>query len=118
MGGDVVRGLPHGPSTMGNNLKQLRQRRGWTMELAAHAMGQSTKGYEKIERGERRLTADRITRAAEVYQVPEVDVIGSRSRSASWARSSAAVWLPTFQVAPKIFKRHLARGRNVIYDVS
>ncbi len=78
MGGDVGRGLPHGPSTMGNNLKQLRQKRGWTMELAAHAMGLSTKGYEKIERGERRLTADRITRAAEIYQVPEVEVMGSR----------------------------------------
>lgn len=63
---------------MGNNLKTLRERRGWTVEAAANAMGLSKSGYEKIENGDRRLTLERISRAAQIYQVPESEVISSR----------------------------------------
>ncbi|MGY2051711.1 helix-turn-helix domain-containing protein [Methylobacterium sp. JK268] len=71
--------LHQGPAAMANNLKELRRKRGWTMEVAADAMGLSTKGYEKIERGERRLTADRIARAAEIFQVSAIEIIGDRN---------------------------------------
>ncbi|WP_187371414.1 helix-turn-helix domain-containing protein [Methylobacterium oryzihabitans] len=115
--------MQHGRPAMGNNLKQLRQRRGWTMELAASAMGLSAKGYEKIERGERRLTADRITRAAEVFQVPEVDVIGARNpvRVVGQVARGGLVTLydgnrEEFEVAPRPDDATLATVSLVVAD--
>ncbi|WP_238240986.1 helix-turn-helix domain-containing protein [Methylobacterium isbiliense] len=66
---------------MGNNLKTLRERKGWTVEDAASAMGLSKSGYEKIENGSRRLTLERIARAAQIYQVPQSDVINDRTNT-------------------------------------
>lgn len=61
---------------MGNNLKSLREAHGLTLDEAALRMGLSRGGYIKLERGERRLTSEYIARAASVYRVPQVDVIG------------------------------------------
>jgi transcriptional regulator with XRE-family HTH domain len=60
---------------MGNNLKSLRDARGWTIDDAAREWGMSYGGYLKLERGERRLTNDYIAKASEVYAVSEADVI-------------------------------------------
>lgn len=62
---------------MGNNLKQLRNAKGWTQPQAADAMGVSKGQYIKLERSERRLTQEYIERAAMVFDVPEVDVFAA-----------------------------------------
>lgn len=62
---------------MGNGLKQLRQTRGWTHEQAAEAMGISRGQLIKLERGERRLTAEYIRLAAEAFGASELEVLGT-----------------------------------------
>lgn len=60
---------------MGNNLRFLREARGWTHEEAAAAFGMSRSGYTKLERGERRLTSVYIAKGAQVYGVPEAAIL-------------------------------------------
>lgn len=60
---------------MGNKLKSLRKARSWTHDQAAEAMGMSRSGFIKLERGERRLTLDYISRAAKAFDVRPADVI-------------------------------------------
>lgn len=62
---------------MGNGLKRLRQARGWTHEQAAEAMGISRGQLIKLERGERRLTAEYIRLAAEAFGTSELEVLGT-----------------------------------------
>ncbi len=64
--------------SMGNELRTLRLARHWTIEQAASEVGMSYGGYLKLERGDRRLKADQIARIAEVYEIPESQVLGSR----------------------------------------
>ena len=61
---------------MGNNLKKLRDSKGWTHDQAAAALGVSRGQFIKLERGERRLTSDYINRAAIAFGVRQTDVIG------------------------------------------
>lgn len=63
---------------MGNNLRKLRTDKGWTHEQAGEAMGVSRSQFIKLERGERRLTADYIALAAKAFNVSESDVISDR----------------------------------------
>ena len=65
---------------MGNNLRTLREARGWTFDQAAVAFRMSRSGYQKIERGERKLTAAFAVKAAAVYGVSETAVIGDTSQ--------------------------------------
>lgn len=60
---------------MGNRLKDLRNRKGWTLDEAAERFGLSRGGYIKLERSERRLNSDYIAKAASVFGVPQSDVI-------------------------------------------
>ena len=60
---------------MGNNLKDLRTGKGWTHDEAAEAIGVSRSQYIKLERGERRLTADYIDRIARAYDIRQATVI-------------------------------------------
>lgn len=55
---------------MGNNLKSIRQAKGWTEERGADELGWSVGQLRKLERGERRLKDEQMLRAAEVYGVP------------------------------------------------
>lgn len=61
---------------MGHRLKELRAAQNWTLDQAADALGVSRGGYIKIERGERRLALDRAERAARVYGVDLIEVLG------------------------------------------
>lgn len=65
---------------MGNNLRFLREARGWTLQQAADALSMSRSGYQKIERGERKATLPFIARAADVYGVPMSSVIDEAPR--------------------------------------
>jgi transcriptional regulator with XRE-family HTH domain len=60
---------------MGNNLRQLRTGRDWTLDEAAEHMSVSRGQYIKLERGERRLTNHYISIAARAFGVTEADVI-------------------------------------------
>jgi transcriptional regulator with XRE-family HTH domain len=64
---------------MGNNLKQVRKARGWTIERAADAMGMSRSGYNKLERGERRLREDHIQRGQVVFGVSAADLVADNT---------------------------------------
>lgn len=66
--------------SMGNNLKALRNSAKMTQQQAADAMGLSKGGYVKVEDGDRRLTADYISRAARAFGVREADVIEGAPR--------------------------------------
>jgi transcriptional regulator with XRE-family HTH domain len=61
---------------MGNGLKMLREGRGWSQQRAADQFGYSFEGYKKIEYGKRRLSADVIDRACQIYGVSEGEVMG------------------------------------------
>jgi transcriptional regulator with XRE-family HTH domain len=60
---------------MGNKLKELRKKNGWTLKRAAEAMSVSDSMYIKLERGERRLTDFYIERAAKAFGVSQGDVL-------------------------------------------
>lgn len=62
---------------MGNNLKSLREKKGWKIGQAAEAMGMSRSGYQKLERNERQLTSSTIERATVVFSTTYNDVIGT-----------------------------------------
>lgn len=64
---------------MGNRLKELRQSLRLTHDEAAEAMGVSRGQYIKLERGERRLTADYISLAAKAFNVSDAEVISTKS---------------------------------------
>lgn len=64
---------------MGNNLRKLRDNRGWTHQQAADAMGVSRGQFIKLERGERRLTADYIAMACRAFSVEPSEVLGERA---------------------------------------
>lgn len=60
---------------MGNNLKALRKAAKKTQAQAADETGMSKGGYVKIEDGDRRLSAEFISRAAKAFGVREADII-------------------------------------------
>jgi transcriptional regulator with XRE-family HTH domain len=64
---------------MGNRLRALREKAGWTHEQAAEAMGVSRSQFIKLERGERRLTADYIAAAARAFNVEQSEVITEKA---------------------------------------
>lgn len=68
---------------MGNGLKELRKRKGWSLEKAATEMGMSKGGYIKIERGERRLSDAYVRRAVIAFNATAAEVVGLTQVSGS-----------------------------------
>jgi repressor LexA len=64
---------------MGNNLKRLRELKGWTHEEAAEAMGISRGAFIKLERGERKLNEDSISTAADAFGVTREVVLAEKT---------------------------------------
>ena len=64
--------------SMGNALRDLRARRGWTHDQAATEMGISRSQFIKLERGERGMTERTIALAARAFRVAPADVLGER----------------------------------------
>lgn len=60
---------------MANNLRALRDSRGWSQEEAAVALGTTRNQYVKLERGLRRLSDKWIDRAAEAYGVDTGEIV-------------------------------------------
>ncbi len=65
---------------MANNLRALRDARGWSQEEAATALGTTRNQYVKLERGSRRLSDKWIDRAAEAYGVDTGDIVKGNKR--------------------------------------
>ncbi len=65
---------------MANNLRALRDGRGWSQEEAASALGTTRNQYVKLERGTRRLSEKWIERAANAYGVDAGDIVTSARR--------------------------------------
>lgn len=64
-----------------NNLRQLREGRGWTQDEAAAALGTTRNQYAKLEGGSRRLSDKWIKLAGEAYGVDPGDVVTERAGS-------------------------------------
>lgn len=63
---------------MANNLRALRDGRGWSQEQAAAALGTTRNQYAKLEGGSRRLSDKWIARAAEAYGIDPGEVVTDR----------------------------------------
>ncbi len=64
---------------MANNLRALRDGRGWTQCEAAAALGTTRNQYVKLEGGSRRLSDKWIKLASEAYGVDPGDVVTDRA---------------------------------------
>lgn len=67
--------IPGNIKRMGNNLRNLRRKIGWSQQAAADAMHISRGQYIKLERGERRLTSNYIASAAKAFNVGQAMVL-------------------------------------------
>lgn len=65
-------------AVMANNLRALRDGRGWSQEEAAAALGTTRNQYAKLEGGSRRLSDKWIKRAAEAFGADPGDVVTER----------------------------------------
>ena len=63
---------------MGNNLRLLRDGRGWTQDQAAAALGTTRNQYVKLEGGSRRLSDKWIKLASEAFGVDPGEVVTDR----------------------------------------
>ncbi len=63
---------------MANNLRLLRDGRGWTQDEAAEALGTTRNQYAKLEGGSRRLSDKWIKLASEAYGVDPGEVVTER----------------------------------------
>jgi transcriptional regulator with XRE-family HTH domain len=75
---------------MGNGLKFLREKAGLTHLQAGEAMGISRGAFIKLERGERKLSADYIARAVNVFDASEREILGTKAVSVSVVGYAAA----------------------------
>ena len=60
---------------MANNLRALRDGRGWSQEEAAAALGTTRTQYVKLENGSRRLSDKWIERAADAYGIDPGEIV-------------------------------------------
>jgi transcriptional regulator with XRE-family HTH domain len=60
---------------MGNKLRELREGQGWTHDQAGKASGMSRSNFIKLERGERKLTQNTLTRIAKAFNVKPSDLL-------------------------------------------
>ena len=60
---------------MANNLRVLRERRGWTQDQAAAALDTTRSQYAKLEGGIRRLSTPWIDRASKAYGVDASEIV-------------------------------------------
>ena len=64
---------------MANNLRALRDQRGWSQDEAATALATTRNQYAKLEAGSRRLSDKWIKRASEAYGIDPGEVVTDRT---------------------------------------
>jgi len=77
-----VRPAPRLRRSLGANAREARERRGWTQERAAEAIGISVQQLRRIERAATNTSLDLLARLAEVYRVDARDLLAP----ATWRR--------------------------------
>jgi repressor LexA len=86
---------------MGNNLKKLRELKGWTHDEAAESMGISRGGFIKLERGERKLSESTIKQAADAFEVTREVVLAEQTPIRVMGRVGAGASIePDFEQVP------------------
>ena len=63
---------------MANNLRSLRDARGWTQDEAAAAFGTTRNQYAKLEGGSRRLSDKWIRAASDAYGLDPGEIVTER----------------------------------------
>ncbi len=58
-------------------IAELRRKRGWTQQQLADAVGSSNQHIGKLEKGDRKLTLDWISRISKALDVPPADLINA-----------------------------------------
>jgi transcriptional regulator with XRE-family HTH domain len=82
-------------TTVGDNIRELRIRSGWSLRVAAKRMGISTSALSKIETGITDVNLSRLEQIAEVYGVKLIQL-----------------WVPEFEVSDlQITKLNQAKER-------
>lgn len=65
------------PGEIGRNMRRIRERRGWSLELVAGRLGMTRQNLSKYERGEIRvLERGRLFRFSEAYECHVLDLTG------------------------------------------
>ncbi len=67
--------------SFGDNIRIVRQAKGYTQENVAELLGMSASGYAKIERGESDITVSRIEEIAKVFEVVPEQLVSKADKS-------------------------------------
>jgi transcriptional regulator with XRE-family HTH domain len=62
-------------STVGQNIKKLRQKKGWSQSVVAEKLNISIPAFSKIETGITDINITRLAQVAEVFGVPVESII-------------------------------------------
>lgn len=58
-----------------DKIRTLREQRQWTQDDMADKLGMSKNGYGKIERGESRVSLDKLEKLAQIFDVDIIELI-------------------------------------------
>ena len=61
--------------TVGNNIRELRIRSGWSLRVAARRLGISTSALSKIETGVTDINLSRLEQIANIYEVNVINLL-------------------------------------------
>jgi len=65
-------------NTIGNNIKRLRQKMGWSQGQAAKKLNISIPAFSKIETGLTEINIKRLHQIAELFKVSTVDILSKQ----------------------------------------
>lgn len=60
---------------LNETIRDLREKNQWSQETMAELIGMSKNGYAKIERGETKITFDRLKQIAEAFEMDILELI-------------------------------------------
>lgn len=61
--------------SINNTIRDLREKNQWSQESMAELIGMSKNGYAKIERGETKVTFERLQQIAQAFEMDVLDLI-------------------------------------------
>ena len=69
--------------TLGEILKALRSKKGWSQEHVAHELDMSLPGYSKIERAKSDVSLTRLSQIARLYNLSIIELLSYGNNSQS-----------------------------------
>lgn len=67
-----------------DKIKTMRQINQFTQEEMAEKLDMSTNGYSKIERGQSKLSLDRLEKIAQIFNIDIVELMATNDKSLFW----------------------------------